>query len=275
MPRIDAGGVELFYESLGEGVPLVLQAHDHTPWLWCQAPFFGQWYRVITYDRRGTGRSASPDGPWSMADFARDLRNLLDALGIQQAIIGGSSLGGIIAAQFVLDYPERTLAAIVAGTVPYLWNLGRDWIRDLMHDAHAQLGPQPRSYEWEPVGPPTTNPAFADSPMGKLLASAPGKGLGTNRANVLKMHEAMLGWDQRPRYAELEALTVPSLVMIGANEPQKTLELAYEWHQHMAGSDFVVLRDTYHAAPRENALLWNQTVLAFLERHGLGPQHAT
>jgi hypothetical protein len=38
----------------------------------------------------------------------------------------------------------------------------------------------------------------------------------------------------------------------------------------MAGSEFIVLRETYHAAPRENALEWNRTVHAFLERHGLG-----
>ena len=74
MPRIDADGVELFCESLGEGTPLILQGHDHTPWLFFQAPVFSQSYRFITFDRRGTGRSASPDGEWSVADFARDLR---------------------------------------------------------------------------------------------------------------------------------------------------------------------------------------------------------
>ena len=79
MPRIDAGGVELFYESLGEGTPLVLQAHDHTPWMFFQAPIFSQWYRFITYDRRGTGRSASPPGDWNVSHFASDLCGLLDA----------------------------------------------------------------------------------------------------------------------------------------------------------------------------------------------------
>jgi 3-oxoadipate enol-lactonase len=94
MPRIDASGVELFYESLGEGTPLILHGHDHTPWMFFQAPIFSQTYRFITYDRRGTGRSGAPDGDWTIADFARDLRNLMDALGIERAIGGGSSLGG-------------------------------------------------------------------------------------------------------------------------------------------------------------------------------------
>src|SRR5262249_883423 len=80
MPRITADGVELFYESLGEGTPFVLQAHDHSPWMFFQVPYFSQFYRVITFDRRGTGRSACPPGPWAMADFARDMRALLDAL---------------------------------------------------------------------------------------------------------------------------------------------------------------------------------------------------
>jgi len=204
-----------------------------------------------------------------MVDFARDMRNLLDALGIDKAIVGGSSLGGIITAQFAVDYPDRTLALIVGHTTPYLWELGRQWIHDLMTDPRPSLGPQPRSYDWEDIGPPTTNPAFAASPTGQLSASV-GTGMGRDKQAVLNVLEAMLGWDQRPRYPELRALKVPSLVIVGANEPQKTIELSYEWHQQMAGSEFVVLRDTYHAAPRENALVWNQTVRAFLERHGLG-----
>ena len=158
MPRVDADGVELFYESVGEGTPLVLQAHDHTPWMFFQAGDFSQWYRVITFDRRGTGRSASPDGPWTVADFARDVRALLDALDIDRAIVGGSSLGGMVSAQFGLDYPERALALLVCGTTPYLWDLAREWLLELMRDAQPTLGDQPRSYDWEPRGPPTTNP---------------------------------------------------------------------------------------------------------------------
>jgi hypothetical protein len=68
MPRLTAGRVELYYESLGEGTPMVLQAHDHTPWLFGQAPVFSQRYRFLAYDRRGTGRSSSPRGDWTAAD---------------------------------------------------------------------------------------------------------------------------------------------------------------------------------------------------------------
>ena len=268
MPRVDAGGVELFYESLGEGTPLLLHGHDHTPWMFFQAPVFSQSYRFITFDRRGTGRSASPPGEWSVGDFARDVRNLMDTLEIDKAIVGGSSLGGVVTAQFAVDYPDRALAVLIGHTGPYMWDLARQWIEDLMRDAHPSLGAQPRSFDWEQEGPPTTNPAFAQSPMGRLMASV-GTGLGRDRESILKMHRALLNWDQRPRYAELNALRIPALFLVGANEPQRTIELTIEWSQQIPGSELVILRDCYHAAHRENAPAWNAAVQGFLSRHEL------
>ncbi|MBV9327392.1 MAG: alpha/beta hydrolase [Chloroflexi bacterium] len=268
MPRIDADGVELFYESLGEGTPLILHGHDHTPWLFFQAPIFSQTYRFITFDRRGTGRSASPAGEWTVADFARDIRNLLDALHIDRAIVGGSSLGGIVSAQFAVDYPERLLGFIVGHTGPYFWDLAREWVEELMRGAQPTLGAQPRSYAWEVEGPPTTNPLFAASPIGRLMASV-GTGLGRDAESIRKMHRALLNWDQRPRYADLHALRVPALFIAGANEPQKTLELMMEWHAQVPNAELVILRDCYHAAHRENAPLWNAAVQSFLSRNRL------
>jgi pimeloyl-ACP methyl ester carboxylesterase len=268
MPRVRADGVELFYESLGEGTPLILQAHDHTPWLFFQAPDFSQTHRFVTFDRRGTGRSASPPGEWSVVDFARDLRGLMDALDIERAIVGGSSLGGIIASQFALDYPDRVHAMIVGHTTPYFWDLARDWVIDLLHGGEPTLGAQPRSYAWEADGPPTTNPVFAASSIGKLMASL-GTGLGRDAESVRKMYRALLAWDQRPRYPELQALRVPSLFIVGANEPQKTLELMCEWQQQVPDSELVILRESYHAAHRENPLAWNAAVRSFLQRHAV------
>src|SRR5438093_58001 len=113
MPRVAARDVELYYESLGEGTPMVLQAHDHTPWLFCQAPVFSLRYRFLTYDRRGTGRSSSPPGDWTAADLANDLAGLLDALDIDKAIVGGSSLGGVVTAQFAVDHRRLARVGVV------------------------------------------------------------------------------------------------------------------------------------------------------------------
>src|SRR5215213_3043921 len=119
MPYAKAGDVKLYYESAGDGTPFVLHAHDHLSYMPFQVPYFSQFYRIIVFDRRGTGRSDDPPGPWSPADFARDLRGLMDDLGIEQAIVGGNSLGGVISSQFGADYPGRALALVVGHTTPY------------------------------------------------------------------------------------------------------------------------------------------------------------
>lgn len=90
--------------------------------------------------------------------------------------------------------------------------------------------------------------------------------MGRDPERVRKMHRALLGWDQRPRYTDLQALRVPALFIVGANEPQKTIELTCEWQRHVPDSELVSLRDSYHAAHRENALAWNTVVQSFLQR---------
>ena len=272
MPRVTAGGVELFYESLGEGTPLVLQGHDHTPWLFGQAPVFSQRYRVIVYDRRGTGRSSSPTGDWSAADLANDLAALLDALGIERAIVGGSSLGGVITAQFAVDHPGRALALVIGHTVPYLDDAGRAWLEQQIADARAGrpvIARQPADDAGE--GPPTTDPAFAASPLGRMVATT-GTGLGRTPEDVARAIAVLRDWDQRPRKADLAKVDVPTLVIVGEREPRSTIEGSREWASWIPGAEFLVLPGAHHAAPREAAPAWNAAVQSFLDRHGLGRQ---
>ena len=272
MPRVMAGSVELYYESLGEGTPMVLQAHDHTPWLFGQAPVFSQRYRFLTYDRRGTGRSASPPGDWSPADLANDLVRFLDALGIERAIVGGSSLGGVVTAQFAVDHPGRALALIIGHTVPYLDDEGRSWVEGEVATARAgrpAIVRQPRSGADEKEGPPTTDPAFAASPWGKMLA-ATGTGLGRTADDRARAIAVLREWDQRPRKGDLAKIDVPTLVIVGENEPRTTIEGSREWASWIPGAEFEILPGAHHAAPREAAPAWNTAVQRFLDDHGLG-----
>lgn len=274
MPRVMAGPVELYYESLGEGLPMVLQAHDHTPWLFAQAPVFSQRYRFLTYDRRGTGRSASPGGPWSAADLAYDLVGFLDALGIDRAIVGGASLGGVVTAQFAVDHPGRALALVIGHTVPYLDDEGRRWLEDEIANARAgrpAIVRQPRGSADESDGPPTTDPAFAASSWGRMLA-ATGTGLGRTPDERARAIAVLREWDQRPRRADLARIDVPTLVIVGEHEPRTTIEGSREWVSWIPGAELAVVPGAHHAAPREAAPAWNAAVQRFLDSHGLGGQ---
>ena len=272
MPRVTVDGdVELYYESLGEGTPLVFQAHDHTPWLFLQAPVFSQRYRVLAYDRRGTGRSASPAGEWTAADLARDLAGFLDALGIARAIVAGSSLGGVVTAQFALDHPGRALALVIGHTVPYLDDAGRAWVAAQVADARAGrpvITRQPAD-AGATEGPPTTDPAFAASALGRMVLTT-GTGLGRTREDIARAIAVLRDHDLRPRRSEHATIDVPTLVIVGEREPRSTIDGAREWASWIPGAEFLVLPGAHHAAPREAGPAWNAAVQAFLDRRGLG-----
>src|SRR5437899_4049680 len=275
MPRVTVDGdVELYYESLGEGTPLVLQAHDDTPWLFLQAPVFSQRYRVLLYDRRGTGRSASPAGNWTAADLASDLAGFLDALGIARAIVAGSSLGVVVTAQFALDHPGRALALVIGHTVPYVDAEGRAWLEEEIATARAGRPPivrQPRSGPDEKEGPLTTDPEFAGSAWGKMMA-ATGTGLGRTGDERARAIAVLRDWDQRPRKGDLAKIRVPTRLIVGQRESPSPLEGSREWASWIPGAEFLVLAGAHHAAPREAAPAWNAAVQGFLDRHGLGGQ---
>jgi 3-oxoadipate enol-lactonase len=65
------------------------------------------WFDVASYDHRGTGRSASPPGEWSMADLAEDAAEVLDRLGWERAAVLGTSFGGMVAQELALRRPGR------------------------------------------------------------------------------------------------------------------------------------------------------------------------
>ena len=71
-------------------------------------------FRVLSFDNRGVGGSDKPDGRYMLSDFARDTRELMRNVGFEQAHIVGHSLGGMIAQQFAIDYPEAALSLVLA-----------------------------------------------------------------------------------------------------------------------------------------------------------------
>ena len=104
-------GGKLYYEVAGGGTPLVL-IHGGlvNSGLWDKQFYvLAEHFRVVRYDVRGYGQSDSPTAPFSHYD---DVRQLLDFLNIDRAAVLGLSMGGAIAIDFALAYPERTLALI-------------------------------------------------------------------------------------------------------------------------------------------------------------------
>ncbi|MBN1459956.1 MAG: alpha/beta hydrolase [Armatimonadetes bacterium] len=111
---LSVGDVQLRYEVAGDGPAVVLLhgwANSMEAWHYT-FPALASEYRVVTYDRRGFGRSGgSPDGSLDPVD----LRALLDSLGIAKAVVIGHSQGAASALRFALAYPDRLSALVLFG----------------------------------------------------------------------------------------------------------------------------------------------------------------
>lgn len=121
MPKARINGIEMNYAIHGEGPPLLLTHGivSSTAMFDEQIEPFSQRYQVIVYDVRGHGDTEAPpadDPGYSFDTFVEDQRALLDHLGVEQAYVGGLSLGGMIAMRFALAYPERVRALLLSDT---------------------------------------------------------------------------------------------------------------------------------------------------------------
>lgn len=114
-----AGDIKMYCEVHGQGEPLLLimgLGGCILDWGWVLPPKLAERYQVILFDNRGAGRSDQPPGPYSIKQMADDAANLMDALGIEKASVFGVSMGGMIAQELTLNYPNRVEKLILGCT---------------------------------------------------------------------------------------------------------------------------------------------------------------
>ena len=110
MPTARVAGIDLHYEDDGSGPPLLLIAGIPavaSDWRPVAERMAADGRRAISYDNRGSGASTVTPGPYTTAGLAADAVALLDRLGIERADVFGMSLGGMIAQELALGWPER------------------------------------------------------------------------------------------------------------------------------------------------------------------------
>jgi pimeloyl-ACP methyl ester carboxylesterase len=118
MPIVKANDINIYYEIHGEGEPLLMiQGYGQYSGHWTTLlPPFSRQYRVIIFDSRGTGRSDKPETPYTMQMMAADVKELLDAIGIDKANVFGVSMGGMVAQEFALSYPDKLINLVLGCT---------------------------------------------------------------------------------------------------------------------------------------------------------------
>jgi pimeloyl-ACP methyl ester carboxylesterase len=267
MPRVSVGGIRLFYQEAGPpgaGALVLIMGWggDHTAWA-LQIPAFSAEFRVIAPDNRGAGQSDAPDAPFTIADMARDTLGLLDALGIRRAHVSGASMGGMIAQELALGYPERVL------TLQLHCTLARpDAYADLV--AQTILRAKARGDREEFAR--TTLPwllcrrTVAERPefVQFFVQRAVEYPYPTSLVGLSRQAEALGGHDTLERLA---AIRTPTLITVGAEDILVPPTFSRELHARIPGSELVVIPDAGHLHFMEQCERFNGVCLDFLRKH--------
>src|SRR5262245_29869122 len=196
----------LFYEAVGQGAPVVLihgGQMDRRMWD-PQFELLGKSYRVVRYDVRNYGRSATATVPYSDVD---DLLALLDALKIAKAHLVGLSLGGRIAIDFTLEHPDRvaSLIAVAPGLSGFQFERGR-WL--VLLAAAQEKGGEAAAELW--LKDPYMVPAMEHADLAPRLRQL---ALENGRAWLAN---PLLQKDIEQRAAgRLEEIRAPTLIVVG------------------------------------------------------------
>lgn len=257
MPFAPVGGIDLYYESHGEG-PAVVFAHgaggNHLSW-WQQIPAFSKRFRCITFDHRAFGLSRDGEGETRRGRraFHLDLRELLDLLEVDEVRIVAQSMGGRTAVGFSLLNPGRCRGIVFAGTTGGAID---DGVRQLQ-DAYREtaLGQMPLNQR--AVSPALRERAealnFLYRSINKLNPPRPKDFL----APVPGYHGSSA--------ERLAAADFPIMFVVGDHDAVTPPEIIEGCHRATPGSRFVVIKDSGHSTYFEQPHAFNDAVMDFLQ----------
>jgi non-heme chloroperoxidase len=204
------GGLRLPYVEQGDpaGIPIVL-LHGYTDSWTSFARLLDHLphrFRAIALSQRGHGDAGRPLRAYHPRDFADDLADFLDAVGIDAAVIVGHSMGSLVAQRFAIEYPARVRGLVLIGAFT---GLGRNpLIRELWESTVATMT--------DPV-----DPAFVrEFQLSTLATPVPSDFLDLVVAESLKLparlwREVLAGQMDENVVGELDRIASPTLVLWG------------------------------------------------------------
>jgi 3-oxoadipate enol-lactonase len=211
-------------------------------------------FRLTRYDQRGHGRSPVPPGPYSIEDLGRDALGLLDDLGIERTSFCGLSIGGMVGMWLASEAPERIDRLVLCSTAPTL-PPREQWLEraaTVRADGVSAIADAAVDRWFTPLAPDSLRETFRT-----MLVETPAEG-------YAGCCEALAQFDMR---GQLDAITAPTLVIAGEDDPVGTPERAGAVGEEIEGSHVVILPEARHLAAVEQA----DAVTRELEQHlGVG-----
>ncbi len=247
---------EISFNQTGEGAALVcIHAgfSDHRDWKY-QVEAFSKKYLTIVYDQRGAGNSSVPITAFWPAD---DLKALMDDLKIEKTILIGHSVGGTVAVDFALQYPDRVsaLVLVASGLSGHPWSQEyKEWEQSIFST------PQPDAMTNQTLSTP-----FYATSMAKSELKAEIKTI--TRENMQKI----LTWQSFDirlffpnQISELKNIKIPTLIVYGDKDSQDIKKIAHTINDQVKSATLIEMKNTDHLLNFENPEELNSIILDFL-----------
>ncbi|MGH9558079.1 MAG: alpha/beta fold hydrolase [Bryobacteraceae bacterium] len=259
MPFTHNHQAKIYWEESGTGEPLLLiMGLGYTHEMWYRTrPVVSQYFRAIVFDNRGAGKSDVPPGPYSMEQMAGDVAAVLDAAGVARADIFGMSLGGMIAQEFALEFPDRVNHLILGCTACG----GRNAIPAAQEARDALLGPAKLTSE---EGAQGLVPYIYDSSTPRQRVE---EDLSIRRksyptaAGYMAQVNAITSWTSFERLKEIHA---PTLILQGESDQLVPPDNARILARHIEGSKLVMIPHASHIFTTDQPEIANREILVFI-----------
>src|SRR5881397_260513 len=251
MARVALNGIEIDYAVTGRGRPVILShGYGATRRMWDgQHAVLGDRYRLITWDMRGHGQTETPDDPaqYSTELTVADTRALLQALGVNRAVVGGLSLGGYVSLASYLAHPEMVRALVICDSGPGYRNAEARaaWNRR----AHE------RAVELEARG--------LDALGGRSREVREAAGFHRSAQGLAHAARGMLAQRDSRVIDGIPSITVPTLVIVG-DQDQPFLAPCEYMAKKIPGARLEVIAGAGHSSNLDQPEAFNRVLLDFL-----------
>ncbi len=259
LPARGAGGKSssgLAYWSSGSG-PAVVLLHgsnlDHRMWD-DQVRVLEPEFRVIRYDLRAHGESALPEAPFSAS---RDLAELLDELNVERASLVGLSLGGQIAIDFALEFPDRVGRLVLAspGVSGFQPSEMPSFFQDLMGALQAR--------DFERANEVLLETPLMWAPEGKRELVAE---MVRGNVELWTVPPNLVQFPQPPSLERLEELKVPTLVLVGDQDAGFMQQLARTVAERAPHARLEIVEGGHHLLNLSSPDEFQRRMLEFLRQ---------
>jgi pimeloyl-ACP methyl ester carboxylesterase len=251
----------MFYKTIGEGSPVLLihgLGGDHRGWEFQEEALAAR-FHLIMPDLRGHGQTTVDElGMMIPPDLvADDLNALLEHLGLEKVHVVGISLGGMIAQNFVIRYPERVDKLVLIDTTP---KITEDLIDVVYSWREAQVEGGDEAYFWTSLRSGYSDEWIENNP--DMVQYLKEKSADTNDEGILA---AGLGFSTIDFTEQLSTIKSKTLIIHGEEDRIMKLELGRMLHEGIRGSSFKVFKECGHSPNVQMTDELNKTLIEFLD----------